>query len=188
VDANMDKITTFSPTQHALLAGAADRTDGAFDPPPSLKRGPARRSAASLIDRRLLRETRARKDIPVWRDDDAGRPLALVITKAGRDALRTLDAQAAGPVRQTRAAGRETVPDWGSPRKGTKIHTVLTMLSREGGASLADLIGETGWQSHTTRAALTGLRKKGITITRERDAGGASIYRAASTVSERAAV
>jgi len=39
---------------------------------------------------------------------------------------------------------------------------VIEMLSRSGGASLADLIAATGWLPHTTRAALTGLRKRGF--------------------------
>jgi hypothetical protein len=49
-------------------------------------------------------------------------------------------------------------------RRATKQDLVLDLLKREGGASLAALVEATGWQSHTTRAALTGLRKKGHAI------------------------
>ena len=42
-----------------------------------------------------------------------------------------------------------------------KIDSVLSLLRREEGASLADLVQATGWLPHTTRAALTGLKKKG---------------------------
>jgi DNA-binding IclR family transcriptional regulator len=45
---------------------------------------------------------------------------------------------------------------------------VLTLLQREVGATLAELIEVTGWQAHTTRAALTGLRKKGYAIERRK--------------------
>ncbi|WP_347304486.1 DUF3489 domain-containing protein [Croceibacterium sp. TMG7-5b_MA50] len=38
------------------------------------------------------------------------------------------------------------------------------MLRRDEGATLTELIGATGWLPHTTRAALTGLRKKGHDI------------------------
>jgi hypothetical protein len=48
----------------------------------------------------------------------------------------------------------------------TKSTSVLTLLQREVGATLAELIEATGWKPHTIRAALTGLRKKGHTIER----------------------
>ena len=40
----------------------------------------------------------------------------------------------------------------------------------------------TGWQEHSIRAALTGLRKTGHTIARERDDGSATYYRIAEVV------
>ncbi len=46
------------------------------------------------------------------------------------------------------------------PRGPTKIEQVLTLLRRGQGATLAELVAATGWLPHTTRAALTGLRKK----------------------------
>ena len=46
----------------------------------------------------------------------------------------------------------------------TKTATVLELLQQPEGASLAELVAATGWLPHTTRAALTGLRKKGHTI------------------------
>lgn len=51
-----------------------------------------------------------------------------------------------------------------SPRGPSKISEVIALLKREGGATLAELIEATGWLPHTTRAALTGLRKKGHVI------------------------
>lgn len=50
-----------------------------------------------------------------------------------------------------------------APRE-TKAHQVLTLLRRQEGATLDELITATGWPPHTTRAALTGLRKKGHAI------------------------
>lgn len=50
----------------------------------------------------------------------------------------------------------------------TKIAMVLTMLRQDGGVTLDALTGTTGWLPHTTRAALTGLRKKGHVILRTR--------------------
>lgn len=48
----------------------------------------------------------------------------------------------------------------------TKTATVIDLLKRENGATLPDLIAATSWLPHTTRAALTGLRKKGHAIKR----------------------
>jgi hypothetical protein len=56
------------------------------------------------------------------------------------------------------------------------------MLSKEQGASLGDMMAATGWLPHTTRAALTGLRKRGLAIERAPIAEGVgSIYRIAPT-------
>jgi hypothetical protein len=46
-------------------------------------------------------------------------------------------------------------------RTPSKIAQVLALLRRAEGATLAELVEATGWLPHTTRAALTGLRKKG---------------------------
>ncbi|MEO6199052.1 MAG: DUF3489 domain-containing protein [Sphingomicrobium sp.] len=46
----------------------------------------------------------------------------------------------------------------------TKIASVIGLLRNPPGAALADLTAATGWLPHTTRAALTGLKKKGHVI------------------------
>lgn len=52
-----------------------------------------------------------------------------------------------------------------SPEKRpTKIRQVIELLRRDLGATLEELTSATGWQPHSTRAALTGLRKKGCVI------------------------
>jgi len=57
-------------------------------------------------------------------------------------------------------------------RAGSKQALVLSMLRRKGGASIADLVSATGWLPHTTRAALTGLRKRGYVLERSRPEEG----------------
>lgn len=54
------------------------------------------------------------------------------------------------------------------PGRMTKQALVLAMLRSEHGATLAQLVDVTSWQPHTVRAALTGLRKKGHTIIKDR--------------------
>ena len=51
-------------------------------------------------------------------------------------------------------------------KPASKISMVADLLRRKGGATLAELIAATGWLPHTTRAALTGLRKKGHGVER----------------------
>ena len=67
-------------------------------------------------------------------------------------------------------------PASGEPRPESKIAAITALLRRPEGATLDDLTGATGWQAHTTRAALTGLKKKGHAIEREK-VDGTSRYR-----------
>ena len=66
-----------------------------------------------------------------------------------------------------------------SPQEGrrpSKTALVLELLGRAQGASIAQLVDATGWLPHTTRAALTGLRKKGHVIARSKE-GNVTCYR-----------
>lgn len=67
------------------------------------------------------------------------------------------------------------------PRPESKLGIVLGLLQADEGASLAKLVAVTDWQPHTTRAALTGLRKRGYLIANDKvvDADGSrrSVYR-----------
>ena len=46
----------------------------------------------------------------------------------------------------------------------TKKARLVALLRRKGGASIASLQNELGWQPHTVRAAISGLRKAGETV------------------------
>ena len=54
------------------------------------------------------------------------------------------------------------------PQRRTKQALLLELVSREGGATLDELTAATGWLPHTVRAAITGLRKRGHDVKRER--------------------
>ena len=56
-------------------------------------------------------------------------------------------------------------------KRATKAETVLTLLKRPEGATLNELVAATGWLPHTTRAAMTGLKKKGHQVTRTKVEG-----------------
>ena len=51
-------------------------------------------------------------------------------------------------------------------KPASKSSLVLAMLQRPEGATIAQIVTATSWLPHTTRAALTGLKKKGHQITR----------------------
>ena len=63
------------------------------------------------------------------------------------------------------------------------------MLQRDHGATIDELIDATDWLAHTTRAALTGLRKRGYAVVIDRSDRG-SFYRIVAdlTVGDRASV
>lgn len=69
------------------------------------------------------------------------------------------------------------------PKPSSKLGIVLALLETPDGAPLARLVEVTGWLPHTTRAALTGLRKRGYALTSEKqlqvDGRSLSVYRIA---------
>jgi hypothetical protein len=184
-------MTKFTDTQLCILSKAAQRDDGAVMLPEHVKGGAAQAVTAKLIDGGLVEEVEGGPDLPVWRRDEEGRPVALRITKAG---LKAIGIEEDGPVvegdgkadigstpegadraEEGRAQGRAA---W--PRAGSKQGLLIEMLAREGGASMDELTAATGWLPHTTRAALSGLRKKGHAITRAKREDGKTAYRICS--------
>jgi Protein of unknown function (DUF3489) len=74
-----------------------------------------------------------------------------------------------------------------APRDGSKLALVIEHLQRADGATLIDLTQATGWLPHTMRAALTGLRKRGYAVIRERIGAGGSVYRISDAPADRGA-
>lgn len=185
----MAKLTD---TQLIILSAAAARDDGLAIVPANMNRAAAAKAGSSLVARKLMREARAKRGMPVWREDGQGRPISLVITPSGRDAIgvdREQDekrgavagvaAPANGARRRASRIGVETAvtpSNSDQPRAGSKQALIVGMLSAKTGATLGALVGATGWLPHTTRAALSGLRKRGFAIERSRE-GDATIYR-----------
>ena len=61
----------------------------------------------------------------------------------------------------------------------TKTATILGQLSRPAGATIVQLQKSTGWQPHSIRATLTGLRKQGHAVQRGKNTKGVTIYHVA---------
>jgi hypothetical protein len=184
-------MAKLSDTQLIVLSKAAARDDGLARVPEGLNSAAAAKVAASLVSRKLMREIRSKPDMPVWREDEEGRGTSLVITRAGQDAIGIKDGENDGSGeaatakngppeehQQPSRRGRSTIVD--EPRSGSKQARIIKMLSRKSGATLEALVDVTGWLPHTTRAALTGLRKRGYEVVLERQDGKSSIYRITS--------
>ena len=79
--------------------------------------------------------------------DDKHYITAAGCSAVGRDATPSSDEQ------QDAAPSNE-------PKRETKQSIIINLLSREEGASLAELIDATGWKPHSVRGHLSNLRKK----------------------------
>ncbi|MBX3532714.1 MAG: DUF3489 domain-containing protein [Rhizobiaceae bacterium] len=126
-----------------ILSAAATRPDGNLLPPPEglgELSEMLRTSYGELLQHKFAMEVETGDQTQVWRTGE-GKTFGLIITDKGKAVAGEVQPPAAKPVK--------------------KIDMVLNMLRREQGATLAELVDATGWLPHTTRAALTGLRKKG---------------------------
>lgn len=52
----------------------------------------------------------------------------------------------------------------GSKAIPTKLQQIIELLSRDGGATLDAMSTTAGWLPHSTRAFMTGLKKKGYVL------------------------
>ncbi|WP_020186153.1 DUF3489 domain-containing protein [Methylopila sp. 73B] len=160
-----------SDAQLVMLSAASQRKDAlvVLSEPTA-----ASRTVAALIRRGLLAEVPVARRQPSWREDANG-PVGLQITKAGFAALG-LDKEPPAVV-QTPPSGplRSTV----EVRAGTKQAAVVELLAREQGATLREVAAAMGWLPHTTRAALTGLRRRGYAVASSTMASGERSYRIA---------
>ena len=65
---------------------------------------------------------------------------------------------------KSRSAGRRTAAGRRAPRRTTKRDRLVRLLKAGSGRDIATLSRDLGWLPHTTRAALTRLRKVGYAI------------------------
>ena len=60
------------------------------------------------------------------------------------------------------------VPEPAPTKPISKQAQLAALVTRDAGATLDQMIAVTGWLPHTTRAALTGLKKKGYAISSDK--------------------
>ena len=166
--------TKLNELHYVLLATAAKRANGSILPPSNsigVTRAGLTRAINTLIKRGLAHEADAADESSIWRSDGK-RKIAAIVTDAGRAAVAEADGKK--PEEAPPAAPPED-PSAVEAKPQTKQALLLEMLKRDEGATLAQLVEATNWLPHTTRAALTGLRKKGHIITASK-VDGASLY------------
>lgn len=154
-----------SDTQSTILKAAAKRADGNLEPLPATLKGGARQKVIEgLANRKLVvRKTDA------WVLTDAGyaavgRPRSQAATKAEPG---TQDATRA-PTGAKDAKPRRT-------REGSKQATILGLLARPEGTTLAEIMAATGWQAHSVRGTLSIIGKT-QPVTSEKS-GNSRIYK-----------
>ena len=182
----MPKQPKLSDLQLILLTTASGRADGNIFPiPDSLKADDPRldKGLRGLLSKKLVAEVDVAKPALTWREED-DRRIGLSITDVGREAISVEPEGGASA-----DAGKEPAATPPTPEKpvsgikaGTKQALLVEMLEREGGASLDEITAATSWLPHSARAMLTGLRKRGYTITNEK-VEGVRRYRATKAAS-----
>jgi hypothetical protein len=161
-----------------LLSTATQRDDGNLLPvAATIADQPDRIAKAlpALLKHKLVDEAVGLTTGPAWRTDGDKR-FSLVINDAGRAAIGV--SNYGGDLGTPNVELVEPASN-DAPRAGSKSAAVIALLGREEGATLADMIAATGWLPHTTRAALTGVRKKGHTLEKSKR-GDQTCYRIAT--------
>jgi hypothetical protein len=154
-------------TQLVLLSSAAKRDDRSFYPlPATISSGPRATTALASLLKSGFASERDTNDLTISYRQDGDLNIGVFVTDAG---LATIGVEPEG-------AGDVVFEAPQQAERTSKRDTVVALLSRGEGATLPELISTTGWLPHTTRAALTGLRKKGHSIERSKR-GADTCYR-----------
>jgi hypothetical protein len=155
-------MTKLSDTQLVLLSHAAQQPDGNLLPLPTTITAPRPaidKSIGSLLKRELIEEIEVTDETLAWRKNGETR-YGVRISGAGRQAIAVTP--------DTRTDGSPVSP---AQKKQSKAALIVELLQRDSGATLDELVAATGWLPHTTRAALTGLRKKGHVLDKSKREG-----------------
>ncbi|MDB5679522.1 DUF3489 domain-containing protein [Sphingomonas bacterium] len=139
-------------TQLIILSAAVQRDNRSLHPFPHESKADAK-IVGDLITRGFAEERETDDASAVSRVDGDIR-FGIFATDAGLAAIGVCNDENA------------EVPTAAKPERQTKSAAVIALLKRDEGATLAELVAATDWLPHTTRAALTGLRKKGHAIER----------------------
>jgi hypothetical protein len=176
----MPRTPNLSDLQLVILTHATKHDDRLALPlPDTIPGGVRTRTAlADLLRRRLLVELEVAPRVAHWREEGERR-IGLVVSDAGAAAIGVDPSdsgsapRASSPPGADASAHRVATPRrTPMPRAAPKRTAVIALLARPGGATLADICGETAWLAHSARAFLTTLRKQGHSVVRTRSDAG----------------
>ena len=161
--------TSLTPAQHAILAYAINNTGGQIEWfPPNIKGGAQGKVLKALQDRQLITFMD-----PVWQVGALGYDALGLPWPDSQNSVET-------PAPEQVSSVTPSVEPKSTPRtrEHSKQATVIQLLSRPEGATLAQITEATGWQTHTTRGFLAGAVKKrlGLHLTSHKPEGGVRIY------------
>jgi hypothetical protein len=183
-----------SNTELELMGAAARRDDRCLEPPPGFRADRLQKIAAKLGGDGLAREIRAKAGLPVWRIDEVtDKSVALKLTAAGlkaitpsrespsQDAWAPLtSAQNTAPSFEGNLVSCEDPVEAAGVAEEAPLPTpqapITSTTSRLAAPREGTKIAATGWWPHTSRAALTGLRKRGYGISRRARTEGGLAY------------
>lgn len=97
--------------------------------------------------------------------------------KTCRNAPKTAKTSTASQASPGKTSGAQTVR--GELREGTKLAAIVSLLSRDEGASIVEIMEVTGWQHHSVRGAISGMIKKklSLSVTSTKDDDRGRVYR-----------
>ena len=157
--------TTLTPAQHAILAYALEHSEGRIEWFPDNIKGGARQKVIDGLSRRSL------------------------ISSVGTDWFVSAEGYEALGIPHKAPVSSEAIdqvieaakPSKTRTRENSKQATVVQMLQRPEGATIAQICEATGWQAHTVRGTFAGALKKklGLTIVSDKVKGEERVYRAA---------
>lgn len=179
-------MTKLTETQTLILTRASARSGNLALPLPEGLHGAAAKMAIGrMIKLGLIEEADAnlRRKEPLWRETGDGHGTTLIATEAGLAAVG-IEPLVSRAVASARNANAEPAPATGGAapvrgRAGTKQATIIALLQRPDGASIAEIVAATGWKAHSARGMISGVLKKklGLAITTVKEGGRGSVHR-----------
>jgi hypothetical protein len=186
----MPKLTD---TQIIILSRAATRPGNLAMPLPEGLHGAAAKMAVNrMITNGWLEEVDAnlRRGEPLWHETGDGHGTTLIATEAGLRAIviepvaprAAASARKSTPQKDADPAPTTEATDQPKPiaiRAGTKQAQIIELLQRPEGASIAEIVAATGWQSHSARGLISGgLKKKlGLPVVSVKVEGRGTVYK-----------